>query len=530
MYRILVSDPLEKTGLAMLRDSGHDVRELAAEDKHQLADLLPDFDALVVRSGTQVTADLLAAGKKNGEGRLRVVGRAGIGVDNVDTRAATEHGILVVNAPTANQISATEHTFALLLALARNVAAADADIKTAAWNRKKFVGAELQDKKLGVIGFGRIGQQVARRARAFDMEILAYDPFLDAERIRLADARPMDLDALMAEADVVTLHVPLTDETRGLLSGERLRGMKEGAMLVNCARGGVVDEAVLLELLDSGHLAGAGLDVFEQEPPPDYRLAQHPRVVATPHLGAQTREAQVRISTQTAKMVLAALDGSLAVTAVNLPFRPAGPKGAPFLRLAEKLGHLAVSLTTKAVDRLEIELRGVDDDLHTPIAVAAVKGALTRSMGEAVNYVNAETLAADRGIDVRRVVTDANLDYPNLITVQLSGDGDTQRIAGTLFHGREARIVEIGGYGLEFRPKGLLLVVRNHDVPGVVGKLGSILGDAGVNIAEIHLSRSGGDDRALAVVRLDDEPDASLLETVRALDEVSSAELLDIGQ
>ncbi|MCL4171432.1 UNVERIFIED_CONTAM: hypothetical protein GTU68_040798, partial [Idotea baltica] len=294
---------------------------------------------LVVRSGTQVTADLLKAGKS-----LRVVGRAGIGVDNVDTRAATELGILVVNAPTANLISATEHTFALMLALARNVAKADADIKGKNWNRKKFVGTELQGKKLGVIGFGRIGQAVARRARAFDMEILAYDPFLSDEVVRRCDAEPRSLDALMSEADVLTLHVPLTDETRGLLTGDRLRLMKEGAMMVNCARGGVVDEDTLFELLDSGHLAGAALDVFSQEPPVDYRLAAHDRVVATPHLGAQTSEAQVRISTQTAKMVLDALDGSLAVTAVNLPFRPAGAMGEPYLRLAEKLGRLASAL------------------------------------------------------------------------------------------------------------------------------------------------------------------------------------------
>ena len=528
-HRILVSDPLEKTGLGQLRASGHDVVELPAEDKAKLPEMIGDFDALVVRSGTKVTADLLRAGKENGAGRLRVVGRAGIGVDNVDTKAATELGILVVNAPTANLISACEHTFALLLALARNVAAADADIKGEAWNRKKWVGAELQGKTMGVIGFGRIGQQVARRAQAFDMDVLAHDPFLPDDVIAQHDATPLEMDELLERADVVTLHVPLTDGTRNMLSGERLRKMKEGALLINCARGGVVDEDTLLELLESGHLAGAGLDVFAQEPPTDWTLATHPRVVATPHLGAQTREAQVRISTQTAKMVTAALDGSLAVTAVNLPFRPAGAAGVPYLRLAENLGHLAGSLGDGGLRRLEVIFRGINDDVQRPATVAAVKGALQRPLGEAVNYVNAETLAKERGIEVRRSSSDKDLGYPNLLTLKLKGDEGSISISGTIFHGSEARVVEIEGYPLEFRPKGDLLIVRNRDVPGVVGKLGSILGEAALNIAEIHLARRPGSDQALAIVRLDQQPADDVLARVKSLPEVQWALTVHLG-
>ena len=524
MYRILVSDPLEKTGLAALRESGHEVYELPAEDKGKLHELIDGYDALVVRSGTQVTADLLKAGKS-----LKVVGRAGIGVDNVDTKAATELGILVVNAPTANLISATEHTFALLLALARNVGKADADIKSHQWNRKKFVGTELQGKKLGVIGFGRIGQQVAHRARAFDMEILAYDPFLPDDVIRRAEAGPRSLEDLMAEADVVTLHIPLTDETRGLLTGELLRKMKEGALLVNCARGGVVDEDVLLELLDSGHLGGAALDVFAQEPPVDYRLAAHERVVSTPHLGAQTSEAQVRISTQTADMVLKALDGSLAVTAVNLPFRPAGASGEPFLRLAEKLGQLASTLGSGTLAKVEVELQGLDESLHVPVTIAAVRGALKRPMGEAVNYVNAEIIAKERGIAVRRLVTAPQGDYPNQVIVRLSCGEQEVEIRGALFHGHDERIVGLRGYQLEFRPKGNILVVRNHDIPGVVGQLGTRLGNAEVNIAEIHLARRPGTDRALAVVRLDHRIGTEVLEGIRGMEAVDAAEVIDLG-
>ncbi len=524
MYKILVSDPLEATGLAMLRDSGHDVLEVPAERRGSLPELIADRDALVVRSGTQVTADLLAAGKA-----LKVVGRAGIGVDNIDVAAATELGILVVNAPTANLLSAAEHTFALMLAVARNIATADADIKSGAWNRKKFVGAELQGKTLGVVGFGRIGRQVARRARAFDMRLVAYDPFLDSDAIRREDAEPATLAELLAHSDVVTLHVPMTDETRGLLDSDKIGAMKRGAILVNCARGGVVDEAALLAALEAGHLGGAGLDVFAQEPPADYRLAGHPRVVATPHLGAQTREAQVRISTETAKMVLKALDGSLAVTAVNLPFRPAGRAGELYLRLAEKLGRLASSLVAGSARRISVELRGIDSELGKPIAVAALKGLLERYLGEAVNYVNAESIARDRGLEVVRSTSSVEADYPNLIEVEVDGEGGSFEVAGTLFHEREARVVRLESFPLEFVPKGNLLVMRNDDVPGVVGKLGATLGDAGVNIAAIHLSRPHGSHQALAVLRLDQELPASTLAALRALPEVEAAEVVDVG-
>ncbi len=525
MYRIVVSDPLEATGLSMLRDSGHEVIELPGEERHRLPEVLAGADALVVRSGTKVTAELLRAGE-----RLKVVGRAGIGVDNVDVEAATERGILVVNAPTANLLSATEHTFALMLALARNVTAADGAMKRQAWERKQHVGAELSGKTLGVVGFGRIGRQVARRARAFGMQIAAYDPFLDAEVVRREEAEPLALDDLLAKADVVTLHVPLTDDTRNLLDAGRIARLKPGALLVNCGRGGVVDEAALLTALEEGRIAGAALDVFAEEPPGDYTLARHPRVVATPHLGAQTREAQVRISTETAKMVLAALDGSLAVTAVNLPFRPAGAAGEPYLRLGEKLGHLASAMLSGGASRLTVEMRGVEDSLQMPISVAVLKGALAPHLGSAVNYVNAERVARDRGIEVVRATCSQLDDYPMLVAVSLAGEAGVAEVSGTLFHERDARIVHLAGYPLEFQPKGDLLVVRNRDVPGVVGKLGTLLGDAEVNIAELHLSRRPGSHEALAVVRLDEEPPANLLQRVRALEEVKTAQLVDVGK
>ncbi|MEM8934603.1 MAG: NAD(P)-dependent oxidoreductase, partial [Acidobacteriota bacterium] len=299
-------------------------------------------------------------------------------------------------------------------------------------------------------------------------------------------------------------------------------------------RGGIVDEETLLDMLDSGHLAGAALDVFAEEPPTDWRLAGHDNVVATPHLGAQTEEAQVRISTQTAQMVVAALEGSLAVTAVNLPFRPAGAQGEPYLRLAEKLGLLASTLADGAPDRLDVVFHGLDDGLHVPVTVAAIKGALVRSLGVGVNYVNAESVARERGLDVRRSVTERAAGYPNLLEVRLEAGGKTVSTVGTLFHGQEARVVGVAGYNLEFRPKGELLIVQNRDVPGVVGKLGTLLGAAGVNIAEIHLARRAGNDDsveagALAVVRLDQALDVEVVALVQAMDEVVRADALDIG-
>jgi len=525
-HRILIADQLDPSGLEMLRKDGAEVHQLAKEERERLPEILADFDALVVRSATKVTADLLRAGKK-----LKVVGRAGIGVDNVDVAAATELGILVVNAPTANLTSATEHTFALLLSLARRIPLADASTKAGGWDRK-ITGVELQGKTLGVVGFGRIGQKVADRARGFEMEIVAFDPFLDAAAARKMQVELLSLDDLLARADVVTLHTPFTPETRNLINRERLARMKPGALLVNCARGGIVDEEALLEALESGHLGGAALDVFAEEPPADLRLVQHPKVVATPHLGAQTHEAQERISRETAEMVLAALAGSMAVAAVNLPFRPAGGKAEPYLALGERLGALAGQLLGTAPQLLNVDLWGIEEAFRVPVTVAVLKGVLTTFLGEGVNYVNSERIAEQRGIEVVRSTHSAPGDYPHLVSVTLSGGGRTVEIDGTLFREREPRVVRLGGYPLEFRPEGRLLFLENADVPGVVGKIGTLLAGAQVNIADIHLARrpqgGSGEREALAVLRVDQVADDELVSRLAALPEVRSVRSVDL--
>jgi D-3-phosphoglycerate dehydrogenase len=524
MNRIVIADALEASGLEVLRGAGAEVLVVSAAERPRLPELVADADALVVRSATKVTRALLDAAKK-----LRVVGRAGVGVDNVDVEAATERGVLVVNAPTANLMSATEHTFALLLALARSVPAADASMKRGEWDRKSFVGVELQGKTLGIVGLGRIGQRVAARARAFEMRILAYDPFLDPSHASRLEVELLPLDELLGASDFVTLHTPLSKETRNLIDARRLALMKRQAMLVNCGRGGIVDETALLAALESGTIAGAGLDVFEEEPTPRHDLTRHPKVIATPHIGAQTREAQERIALETAKMVLAALAGDMPSAAVNLPFSLAGGrKTEPWLRLGERLGRLASGLAGGVVRRIEIAVHASDHANSAPAAVAVVKGALAQSLGDSVNLVNAGHLAAGRGIEIVRSSQPPASGYATIIRVRLAGGAETVDLAGTVFGDDDLRVVEFAGTPLEFRPTGHLLVLENRDRPGVVGKIGATLGASGINIADIHLARRPSGE-AIAVLRLDEVPDAAALSALRALDVVSSVRFVSLS-
>ncbi len=528
MQRILIADSLDPSGIELLTASGAEVVQLGESDRPRLAEIVGDFDALVVRSATKVTAELLRAAK-----RLKVVGRAGIGVDNVDVAAATEHGILVVNAPTANLMSATEHTFALLLAVARRVPEADASTKAGGWDRK-LTGIELQGKTLGVIGFGRIGQRVAARARGFEMKVVAYDPYFDPAAARRLEVEMLPLDELLRRSNAITVHTPLTDQTRHLLDAARLALLPRGALVINCGRGGVIDEAALLAALEAGALGGAGLDVFAEEPPADRRLVRHPRVVATPHLGAQTREAQERTSTETAEMVLAALAGSFAIAAVNLPFRATTGPGAgrlePHMMLGETLGRMACLLLDAPLERLQVDVWGFEEAFRQPVGLAALRGALAEVMDEGVNYVNAERVAEGRGIEVVIASHSPDAEHPQQVGVTLGGGGRTVELGGTLIGERDPRVVRFGGYRLEFRPQGRLLVLENRDVPGVVGKLGTLLGEAGINIADIHLARRDGEQKALAVLRLDQPAGDDVLARLRALPEVLSASQIDLAR
>ncbi len=525
MHRVVIADPLAPEGLALLEEGGIEVVDASALSRENLLGRLAEADALLVRSRTRVDRELLEAAPA-----LKVVGRAGIGVDNIDLDRATERGVLVFNVPTANLLSATEHTFALLLSLARRVAAADAAMKAGEWNRKAFVGVELHGKRLGIVGLGRIGREVARRARAFGMSVVAHDPFLDPAVAARLDLELLGLDELLEQADAVTIHVPLTDGTRHLLAAPELARLREGALLVNCARGGVVDEVALLAALESGHLGGAALDVFEQEPPTDRRLVRHPRVVATPHLGAQTREAQDRASREAARMALEALRGSLAVSAVNLPFTWDGERDPGYLVLAEQLGRLASAIVGGGVRKIAVDLWGLEDGLARPVSLGAARGALTTSLGRSVGFVNVERVAAERGVELVRRSRSGQGDYPTAIGVSLANGASEIELAGTLLDGRRPRVVRFGSIPLEFTPEGRLLILRSYDRPGVVGAVGNLLGEAGVNIADVHLARKDGEEDAWTVLRLDQDPEPAVLERLAALPAVRTVRRVDLGR
>lgn len=521
---VLVTDTLADTGLELLQQQEDvDLQYRPGLKGKELLDAVSRADALITRSGTPVTDELLAAGS-----RLRVVGRAGVGLDNVDVDAATRRGVLVVNAPTANIISATEHTMALLLSACRSVPEADASMRRGEWTRAKFMGIELNDKTLGVVGLGRIGSGVARRVREFGMRVIAYDPYvprLSGERV---GAELVPLERLLAEADFITVHTPLTDETKGMIGAAELAKTKPGVVVINCARGGIYDEQALADALRSEHVRAAAIDVYSDEPPSaENPLLNAPNTVLTPHIGANTIEAQDRVARQTAEMVVEALRGSIFVSAVNLPFEGvADANDAPFVVLSERLGRIATQILDGPMRSIEIETRGVDSRLSRLLLVAAVKGALAPHLSDSVNFVNAESIAEARGIDIRSTLHPTIVDYANLLTLRIHGQGRALCISGTVFSERNLRIVSIDTFRVEFEPTGCLLFMINRDVPGVIGKVGTILGDRDVNIAEYNLARSTEQQKALAIVTIDSEIDPQTLEFLRSLREMEEVRLI----
>jgi D-3-phosphoglycerate dehydrogenase len=527
--RVLVAEPLSETGLAVLSAAGLVADVRTALTREQLLAAIAGYDALVVRSATKVDRELLTAGK-----RLRVVGRAGVGLDNVDVKAATERGILVVNAPSGNVVSAAEHAIALLLAMLRKVPEAQTSLKAGEWKRTKFVGTELSGKTVGLVGLGQVGARVAARLRGWNVTILAYDPYVTPARAAELGVIPAGLDELLASSDVVSLHTPVTPETTGLLDAARIGRMRKGAFLVNCARGALVEEAALVAALDAGHLAGAALDVYRVEPPKDFALMQHAKIVCTPHLGASTVEAQDRVAVETVEMLVEALRGSPFVAAVNLPFPPGGdPTSAiPWMRLSETVGRFLGHAASVPPTAIAVSLAGVPDAVRKACAVSAVRGVLSPSYGDDVNLVNAPALARLNGIAVTDSVRDDAGGYANIVGVSLTTNAGTRSAAGTLFDGRHGRIVEFDGLPLEITPEGTLLVITNRDVPGVVGRIGTYLGDSGVNIVDLGLAR-GREGRAAAVVRID-RPDGGaidpgLADGVARLSGIESARLVMLG-
>jgi D-3-phosphoglycerate dehydrogenase / 2-oxoglutarate reductase len=513
--KVLVIDTIASEGIAYLTERGFEVDQVSSKlPKDELHARLGEYEAIVTRSSTTVTAEFLGRAR-----RLRILGRAGVGVDNIDVDACSRQGVVVVNAPYGNVVSAAEHTVGMLLALVRKIPAAHESLKRLEWDRGIY-GSELFRKTAGVLGLGKVGSRVAARLRAFDMEVLVYDPFIPESRARDLGVRLTDLQTVLSRADILTVHVPLTDETENMIGAPELAALKPGARVVNCARGGIVNEGDLLAALDSGHLAGAAVDVWSEEPPRSpavKRLIQHPRVVVTPHLGANTQEAQVNVAVDVARQLVAYRDGELVEHAVNIPVgdRETMAEQRPFLYLAELLGRFCLQLEPGNVERVEIEVGGhlarVDTEL---LGRAVLKGLLGGVTAQAVNLVNAHLIARDRGLAVDvRADAEAASGYTNLITVTTQAGTGRKTIAGTVFDG-VPRIVRLRDLHIEFIPEGHILVLAYEDRPGMVGRIGSILGRHNVNIASMHVGRRTRRGRAIVVLLLDEDVPPEVMEEV----------------
>ncbi|ALA16560.1 MULTISPECIES: phosphoglycerate dehydrogenase [unclassified Chelatococcus] len=523
--KVLISDALSPAAVQIFKDRGIEVdfQPNLGKDKDKLAEIIGNYDGLAIRSATKVTPKILEQAS-----RLKVIGRAGIGVDNVDIPAATAKGIIVMNTPFGNSITTAEHAIAMMFALAREIPAADASTQAGKWEKNRFMGVEITGKTLGIIGCGNIGSIVAERALGLRMKVVAYDPFLSPERALDIGVEKVELDDLLARADIITLHTPLTEKTKNVLSAENIAKTKKGVRIVNCARGGLVDEAALRKALDEGHVAGAAFDVFTIEPATENPLFGHPNVVCTPHLGAATTEAQENVALQVAEQMSDYLLRGAISNAVNFPSITAeeAPKLKPFIALAEKLGSFAGQLTETGMKSVHITYEGTVAHLNTRALSSAAIAGLLRPILQDVNVVSAPVVAKERGIVVEETVREAEHDYDALVTLTVVTERQTRSVAGTVFANGKPRIVNIKGITVdaEFAPS--MIYVTNEDKPGFIGRFAGILGNAGVNIATFALGRDAPGGSAIALVEVDGEVPAKVLEDIQTIPGVKQAKAL----
>ncbi|MFQ6057570.1 MAG: phosphoglycerate dehydrogenase [Anaerolineae bacterium] len=517
--RILVCDPINEGGIALLREHA-DVDIRTGLSEAQLMEIVGQYDALVVRSATRVTAAVIEAAD-----RLQVIGRAGVGTDNIDLEAATRRGIVVVNAPTANCIAAAEHTVAMMLALARHIPQADASLRRGRWEKGRFVGVEVRDKTLGIVGLGRIGTEVAKRAQGLGMEVVACDPFIPTDHAARLGVPLLPLEELLRKADFISIHTPLTDTTRGMIGARELALVKPTARLINCARGGIVDEEALLAALEEGRLAGAAMDVFSQEPAIANPLLRSDKVIATPHLGASTQEAQVGVALDVAEQIIAVLEGRMAEHAVNAPLVPPEEMAAlaPFCDLAERLGRFYTQVAADQMERVRVVYSGEIAQHDTaPLKAALIKGLLEPVSEERINLVNAGLIARRRGLEIVEEKTTSAQQFTNLITLEVATSQGPRAVAGTVLWG-QPHIVRIDEYWLDFVPQGYLLVSHHIEGPGILGRVGTLLGDSDVNISFVQVGRKGRGAEGVMVLGLDDPLSPELLAEILTLPSILSA-------
>jgi len=526
MIKVLVSDALSEEGLKVFKES----KELTVDVKTDLKpdalkEVIKDYDGLVVRSATKVTKEVIQAAKK-----LKVVGRAGVGLDNVDLEAATQKGIIVMNTPAGNTISTAEHTFSMILSLSRNIPQANASTKKGEWKRSKFMGVEVYGKTLGIVGFGRIGSEVAKRALSFGMKILAYDPFLSAEVAESIGVEIAELKKVLQEADYITVHTPLTNETRHMISDKEFALMKKGVRIINCARGGIIDEIALVKALKELKVAGAAMDVFESEPlSAENELLKLDNVIITPHLGASTEEAQVNVAIEVAEIVRDALLGRGIRNAANYPCLEAEVCKIlnPYINLGEKLGMFAAQLVEGRFQELVINYSGeiTKYDL-SPVTLALAKGVLEPILKETVNFVNAVSLLKERGIKFRESKSAQEGEFVNLIQLEIKTDKEVKKVFGTLSSNKQPRIVKIDDYYLELYPIGEMVFIRNWDKPGLIGSLGTLMGKSGINIAAMTFGRDQQGGKAISVLNVDSQVSQDIQDKIRELENILTVKVI----
>ena len=523
MMKILVSDPITESGMSVLNEAKFEVVNLPKGTPEEKADACKDVHGWIIRSGTKITENMIASAEN-----LQAIGRAGVGVDNIDIPAATRRGIVVMNTPDVNTISAAEHTVAMMLTLSRNISVGDRGMKSGEWNRHALVGTELRNKTLGIVGMGKIGREVMSRCRSFGMKILGYDPYLNQDMFNPEEVNIVDLDTLTTQSNFITVHVPLTDGTRDLFDYDRLSSMKKTARIINVARGGIINETDLAKALTEGKIGGAAIDVFTTEPiETSNPLVKAPNIVLTPHLGASTQEAKEGVSMAVCEQVRDYLIHEKLNNALNMPISDLTKlKEIQInLDLAETMGKLQGQLNPRAIKKVHVECAGTMDEAK-PAALAFLKGLLNDRIPDRVNYINAETLAIELGIGIEHSYTSDCGSYTNLIRTQVTGETDCTEIHGSVFEGNQIRLVNILGYEFDVTPYGTMLFARNKDVPGVIGKVGTMLGKANVNIGAYLLSREMNDGEAFAVIRVDNPVAEDILNDLQDLPEIISVQQL----